>query len=110
MKLIGGQAYEYGVKGAKLNAVKTVAVGEQRAALKAIAKLYGMPVVYLFLRIYDPSCLPMPMAMALRVRVFSTQTGLTFDPMGAAHTLSDAMLSMLLHPQRASRLVTTESL
>ena len=35
---------------------------------------------------------------------FATQTGLTFDPFGAAHTLSDAVLGMLLHPQRATRL------
>lgn len=103
VKLIGGQAYEYGVKGAKINAVKTVAFEEQRAALKAIVN--SMNASSLSIPAHIRSILP-PYAYGYGAsrESFSTQTGLTFDPMGAAHTLSDAMLSMLLHPQRASRL------
>ena len=103
VKLIGGQEYDYGVKGAKLNAVKTVPVGEQRAALKAITN--SMAASSLSIPEHIRSILP-PYAYGYGAsrESFSTQTGLTFDPMGAAHTLSDAMLSMLLHPQRASRL------
>ena len=103
VKLIGGQEYDYGVKGAKLNAVKTVPVGEQRAALKAITS--SMAASSLSIPEHIRSILP-PYAYGYGAsrESFSTQTGLTFDPMGAAHTLSDAMLSMLLHPQRASRL------
>ena len=103
VKLIGGQEYDYGVKGAKLNAVKTVPVGEQRAALKAITN--SMAASSLSIPEHIRSILP-PYAYGYGAsrESFSTQTGLTFDPMGAAHTLSDAMLSMLLHSQRASRL------
>lgn len=36
---------------------------------------------------------------------FATQTGLTFDALGAAHTMSDAVLGMILNEQRAARLV-----
>ena len=69
VKLIGGQEYDYGVKGAKLNAVKTVPVGEQRAALKAITNSMAASSLSI-LSIYDPSYLPMLMAMVLRVKVF----------------------------------------
>ena len=47
-------------------------------------------------------CFPMLLVM-VRPESFATQTGLTFDPF-AAHTLSDAVLGMILHPERASRL------
>ena len=37
---------------------------------------------------------------------FLSQTGVSFDYLGIASTLSDALISMLLHPERANRLVT----
>ena len=37
--------------------------------------------------------------------LFLSQTGLTFDFIGVANTLSDNLLKLLLHPERASRLI-----
>ena len=37
---------------------------------------------------------------------FLSQTGVSVDYLGIASTLSDALISMLLHPERANRLVT----
>ena len=36
---------------------------------------------------------------------FLSQTGVTFDYLGIATSLSDALIGMLLHPERANRLV-----
>ncbi len=104
VKLIGGQEYEYAVKGAASEGVKTVSVQEQRAALSAIVN--SLDSTNLSIPAKLRSLLP-PYAYGYGSsrESFATQTGLTFDPMAAAHTLSDAMLQMVLHPQRAARLV-----
>jgi hypothetical protein len=36
---------------------------------------------------------------------FLSQTGVSFDYLGIANSLSDALIGMLLHPERANRLV-----
>jgi hypothetical protein len=104
VKLIGGQEYEYAVKGATSEGVKTVPDFEQRAALSAI--LNSLNSENLSIPAHLRSVLP-PFAYGYGAsrESFATQTGLTFDPMAAAHTLSDAMLEMVLHPQRATRLL-----
>jgi hypothetical protein len=37
---------------------------------------------------------------------FLSQSGVAFDYLGIAHSLSNALLGMVLHPERANRLVT----
>ena len=105
VKLIGGEQYEYAVKGAipyKRTAVSSIA---QRNALQA------------YLSTLSPDALAIPESLhpLLHPRSFSnprtrenflSQTGVTFDYLGIANSLSDALLSMLFHPHRANRLVT----
>ena len=105
VKLIGGIDYDYAVKGNIDYQVKTVDASIQRNAL------FG------FLNSLKPQNLEIPSSLRdlIPPRSFSnprtrenflSQTGVSFDYLGIASTLSDALISMLLHPERANRLVT----
>ncbi|MEN8768250.1 MAG: zinc-dependent metalloprotease, partial [Candidatus Arcticimaribacter sp.] len=104
VKLIGGQDYDYGVKGASSIGVKTVAPSVQKEALGTLISsldqgTLGIPP---HIRKMMP---PHAFGYGASRESFATQTGLTFDALGAAHTLSDAVLGMILNEQRAARLV-----
>ena len=104
VKMIGGQDYDYGVKGGSSIGVKTVASSVQKRALATLISsldqgTLGIPP---HIRKMMP---PHAFGYGASRESFATQTGLTFDALGAAHTLSDAVLSMLLNEQRAARLV-----
>ena len=105
VKLIGGVDYDYAVKGTRKYQVKTVDGTIQRNALME------------FLGTLSPEALVVPKELKKLIppRSFSnsrtrenflSQTGVTFDYLGIANSLSDALIGMLLHPERANRLVT----
>jgi hypothetical protein len=104
VKLIGGVDYDYAVKGAQKYQVQTVDGTIQRNALLE------------FLGTLSPEALVVPKELQKLIspRSFSnsrtrenflSQTGVTFDYLGIANSLSDALIGMLLHPERANRLV-----
>ena len=103
VKLVGGQEYDYGVKGANNSGVKTVAAQEQRQAFEALVASLNHNTLSIPTAVRE-MLPPHAFGYGASRESFTTQTGLTFDPFGAAHTLSDAVLGMLLHPQRATRL------
>jgi hypothetical protein len=105
VKLIGGVDYDYAVKGPVSYQTSTVEATSQRNALKA------------FSNVLKPNALKIPahLRKLLPPRSFSnprtrenflSQSGVAFDYLGVAHSLSNALLSMILHPERANRLVT----
>ena len=105
VKLIGGIDYDYAVKGPVVYRVETVDATTQRNALMG------------YLRALKPEALAVPenLRTLLPPRSFSnprtrenflSQAGVSFDYLGIANSLSDALLGMLLHPDRANRLVT----
>ena len=105
VKLIGGIDYDYAVKGNIKYQVKIIDPVTQRNAL------FG------FLNLLKPQNLEIPSSLRHLIppRSFSnprtresffSQTGVSFDYLGIANSLSDALISMLLHPERANRLVT----
>ncbi len=105
VKLIGGVDYDYAVKGTRKYQVKTVDGIIQRNALME------------FLGTLSPEALVVPKELKKLIppRSFSnsrtrenflSKTGVTFDYLGIANSLSDALIGMLLHPERANRLVT----
>jgi hypothetical protein len=105
VKLIGGVDYDYAVKGPISYQTSTVEATSQRNALKA------------FSNVLNPNALKIPahLRKLLPPRSFSnprtrenflSQSGVAFDYLGVAHSLSNALLSMILHPERANRLVT----
>ena len=104
VKLIGGVDYDYAVKGSQNYAATTVDATTQRNALLA------------FLGALSPEAIKIPehLYTLLHPRSFSnprgrenflSQTGVSFDYLGIASSLSDALVGMLLHPERANRLV-----
>lgn len=104
VKMIGGVDYNYAVKGPIPSSVKVVSPIQQRNALLE------------YLNTLNPKALKIPSHLnkLLHPRSFSnprtrenflSQTGVTFDYIGIATSLSDALIGMLLHPERVNRLV-----
>jgi len=105
VKLIGGVDYDYAVKGPIAYQVQSVDATTQRNALMG------------YLNALKPEALAVPehLRTLLSPRSFAnprtrenflSQAGVAFDYLGIANSLSDALLGMLLHPDRANRLVT----
>ena len=104
VKLIGGVDYDYAVKGNVNYETRSVAAKLQKESLRML--LTALTPATLSLPEKMQTLIP-PRAFGYsRTREnFLSQTGVTFDYLGIAHTLSDFMLNLLLHPQRANRLV-----
>ncbi len=109
VKLVGGMEYDYLIKGYNGVEHKPVQKREQKEALKAV------------LRTLDTETLAIPETkLALfppraygywRGREsFKSKQGVTFDALAAAATASDLTLKLLLHPERANRLVQQKAL
>ena len=104
VKLIGGVDYDYGVKGPVLYNTKTVDATTQRNALKAFTSTLAPEA----LKIPDhlrSLMLPRSFSNPRTRENFLSQSGVAFDYLGVANSLSNALLGMLLHPERTNRLV-----
>ncbi|MCK8524163.1 zinc-dependent metalloprotease [Aquimarina sp. D1M17] len=108
-KLIGGLNYNYATKGDKQTVVEVIAPKKQRNALQKV--LQTLSPENLVIPKEKLSLFP-PRAFGYgRTREsFKGKTGVGFDALGAASTASDMSLTLLLHPERASRLVQQKSL
>ena len=104
VKMIGGVNYNYATKGSIPFSVEVVSPTQHRNAFLE------------YLNALSPKALKIPSHLnkLLHPRSFSnprtrenflSQTGVTFDYLGIATSLSDAIIGMLLHPERANRLV-----
>jgi hypothetical protein len=105
VKLIGGVDYDYGVKGPIAYATNTVDATTQRNALKAFSSTLAPEALKIpeHLRALLP---PRSFSNPRTRENFLSQSGVAFDYLGVANSLSNALLGMLLHPERANRLVT----
>ena len=109
VKLVGGLDYNYAVKGDNQFVTKPIPSDTQAKALNAVlttidANQIAVPKNKL-------SLFP-PRAFGYwRGREsFSSKTGVAFDALSATSTASDFTLKLLLHPQRANRLIQQKSL
>lgn len=104
VKLVGGQDYNYQVKGSGQQVKKTVSAKEQKSALQTLLKTLNPEVLEIP---KDQRKLFMPRAMGFpRTREsFKGKTGVTFDALGVAETASSTTLRLLLHPERVNRLI-----
>lgn len=104
VKLIGGLNYNYAVKGGGQPVVEVLPAKLQKEALDAVmetlkAENLAIPVEKLGL--FPPRAFGYE-----RTREsFKSNTGVAFDAFGAAGTASDMSLALLLHPERAARLI-----
>jgi len=108
-KVVGGLDYNYTVKGDEQH---TVAIADKDMQQKALSGV---------LRTLDASEIAIPKEKLVlfppraigyeRTREsFKGKTGVSFDALSAAETAADMTLGLLLHPERASRLIQQKSL
>ena len=108
-KMIGGLNYSYSVKGNPMGDITHVSGKDERKALKVLLKTINVEEIAIPKRLLT---LFPPRAMGNnRTREsFKSKNGVAFDPFGAVDTASELTLELLLHPERASRLVQYKSL
>ncbi|WP_373017563.1 zinc-dependent metalloprotease [Muriicola sp.] len=107
-KIVGGLDYNYAVKGDGQVVVSTVPVAEQKKAMNSILQTLDASVISI-----PPSKLslfpPRAIGYGGTRESFNGKTGVSFDALSAAETAADMTLSLLLHPERASRLIQQKS-
>jgi hypothetical protein len=104
IKVIGGQAYTYALRGDGQTPTSAVPAAEQRRALDAVLKAIAPTTLALPARIIN-LIPPHPAGYPTTRESFTTRTGMTFDPLAAAEASAQETLSVLFDPERAARLV-----
>ena len=108
-KVVGGIDYSYAVRGDGTTPWNFVSKADQQKALTSIIKTLTageLAIPQQLLQWFPPRAMGYP---ATR-ESFKGRTGVSFDALGAAETAADMTLGILLHPQRASRLVQQQSM
>ncbi|TRO55167.1 DUF5117 domain-containing protein, partial [Candidatus Bathyarchaeota archaeon] len=102
--LLGGLYYHYKVRGDVQAYPKIVPAEKQAEGLDALLESISPQELALpdSLRELMP---PRPQHLAETKDLFPGRTGLTFDPMAAAETAAGLAVKLILHPERAARLV-----
>lgn len=109
VKVIGGQWYDYAMRGDGGEPVKPVAPSEQLAALTAV------------LATLKPSELALPRSVLAKIpprpatfdphrELFDRSTGLVFDAISPATAAASMVVQFLFNPERAARLVQQRAL
>ncbi len=105
-KVVGGAFYTYAVRGDGQKIYEPVSATEQKQALTALLatlKAEALVIPERILKLIPPR----PYGYDANPKeVFKGRTGLTFDPLGPAEAAASLTLRLLLHPERASRLVS----
>ena len=108
-KVVGGLDYNYAVKGDGQFTTKVVDVNIQRETLNTVLKTIDAEVLAIpknKLDLFPPRAF----AYGRSRESFKGKTGVGFDALSVTATASDMTLSLLLHPERANRLVQQKSL
>jgi hypothetical protein len=107
-KLVGGMDYNYSVRGGVNTAPKVLDAKEQKRALQALVKTIEaerLAIPEAKLELFPPRAFGYPRNR----ESFKSELGLAFDPFGAAATASHMTFSLVLHPERAARLLTQKA-
>lgn len=109
VKLIGGVDYSYATRGTTPSLVKYVDGTTERKALKTLLKTIDISTLAIG---KDKFNLFPPRAFGYRRgrESFKSRVGVSFDPYGAVETASQLTLELLLHRERAARLVQHKSI
>ncbi len=108
-KVIGGLDYNYAVKGDGQTPVKPVNEAVQEKALESILKTLDAKTIAVpkdKLDLFPPRAI----GFSRSRESFKGRTGVSFDALSVAETAADMTLGLLLHPERASRLIQQKSL
>lgn len=109
-KAIGGAYYSYGLKGDALPVYRPAPAKEQNEAFEALLSTLDPDFLAL-----SPELIRLIPPRAYRFganprETFRRRTGMTFDPLGPAEASAQLTLSLLLNPERASRLASQKIL
>jgi len=103
-KSLGGLKYTYATRGDGQMVTELIDAGKQKAALDALLMTLEPAALALperVLRLIPPR----PPGAAFSRELFRRRTGVTFDALAPAETAASLTLGLLLHPDRAARLV-----
>jgi hypothetical protein len=103
-KVLGGLEYRYALRGDGQPVMAKVAPQEQRRALNALLATIHPDALAIPERILT-ILPPRPYGFSRTRESLPARTGLTFDPMSAAETASSLTVSLILNPERATRLI-----
>ncbi len=109
VKLIGGLEYSYAVKGGNTTIVKNVSGEEERKALASVLKTVQANEIAIpreKLALFPPRAI----GYSRSRESFKSKLGVAFDAFSAVETASEMTFSLLLHPQRMSRLINHKSI
>jgi hypothetical protein len=107
-KVVGGLRYTYALRGDGQVATEPIAPADQRRALEGLLRSLSPEVLTLpedVLRLIPPY----PPGRRRGRESFPSREGVTFDPLATAEVAAEMTLTQLLHPERASRLVSLSS-
>ncbi|MBM4186568.1 MAG: DUF5117 domain-containing protein [Gemmatimonadetes bacterium] len=109
VKAVGGQRYDYAMRGDGTVPLETVGRAEQVTALDAVLETLAPGELALpaaALRLIPPR----PTGYDRHRELFDRYTGLTFDAIAPAVSAATMVVELLLHPERAARLVQQRAL
>lgn len=102
-KLIGGMNYSYSVRGDKQVTPQVLPRAMQEKALQAALDCLSPDILTMPDKIMQ-LIPPRPPLYYSVGELFPKRTGMSFDPLAAAESLTEYELSFLFHPERANRL------
>lgn len=108
VKVVGGLDYTYAVRGDGQTVAEIVPAAEQRRALDAILKTLDPSALMIPGRILK-LLPPHPPQFEPTREDFHSRTEITFDSMAPVEAAADIPVSLLLNPERATRLVDYHS-
>ncbi len=107
-KVLGGLSYTYSLRGDGQFTTEMLPSQEHRRALDALLATIKPDVLALPERILQ-LIPPRPFGYERHRELFKNRTGVTFDPFSAIETAAGHTVSLILHPERAARLVEYHS-
>lgn len=108
-KVVGGEYYNYAMRGDGQPASRPVPAREQRQALSVLLSTLDPKTLTLPRRLL-PLLPPRPPGYPAHRELFDRFTGPTFDPVSPAAGPANLAISLILNPERAARLVEQQAL
>ncbi len=108
-KVLGGMTYTYALRGDGQVPLQRVAAADQVRALDALLETLH-PSALTLPRDLLSLIPPRPYGYPSHRELFDRFTGITFDPISPAAVAAEMTVAMILHPERAARLVEQAAL
>jgi hypothetical protein len=105
IKAVGGMEFGYALAGEATLPTRILPAAEQRRALRAVVASLSPAELRVPGRLAG-IIPPVPPGFDGDLTLIPTPAGTAFDPLYAAHALAQEIADLLLHPQRAARLVS----